>query len=108
MTPEKWQETKEKIREKFKVLDEYQEKDEERHEEKEVIIFEGIPGQVRLEFIKRPVILEKKTSYSRRIGGKVEVDYLYSDTEFTHALRTYIYNEQINDWQELKAHSFEL
>lgn len=108
MTPEKWKDTKEKVKEKFTILEDFKEKDEERREDKEIIIFEGPLGKVKLEFITRPVVLDKKTSYSRRIGSQVEVDYVYSEDDFTHSLKTYIYNEAEDFWTELRAHSFDL
>jgi len=108
MTPEKWQDTKVKIKEKFEILENYQEKDEERREDKEILIFNGPAGKIKLEFITRPVVLDKKTNYSRRIGSQVEVEYIYSEDEFTNTLKTYIFDAATNDWQELKAHNFEL
>lgn len=108
MTPEKWQETKDKVKEKFKILEEYQEKDEERREDREILIFQGPLGKIKLEFITRPVILDKKTTYSRRIGGGVAVEYVYSDNELTHSLKTYLYNEPLDEWQELKAQQFQI
>jgi len=106
MTPDKWLEIKDKIKEKFQTLENYQEKDEEKREEKEIIIFESQMGKVKLEFRKRPVILDKKTQFSRRIGSHVEVSYVYSDDEFTYTLKTYLFNQASDDWQELKANNF--
>lgn len=108
MRPEKWLEIKDKVKEKFKILEQYDENNEERREEKQVIIFEGPLGLIKLEYIKRPVVLDKKTNYSRRIGGMVEVDYIYSEDEFSYTLKTFIFDQPNQAWQEIKAHNFTL
>lgn len=108
MNPEKWQEIKDKIKEKFTISQQFNEHDEERREDKEIIIFEGPIGKIKLEYITRPVILDKKTIYSRRIGSQVEVEYVYSDDEYTHSLKIYQFNNQLNDWRELRAQQFNI
>jgi hypothetical protein len=47
------------------------------------------------------VVLDKKVSGSRRIGSHHEVEYVYSDSEFTHTLRAYKWDEGQGDWLEI-------
>jgi hypothetical protein len=49
----------------------------------------------------KPVVLDKKVSGSRRIGSHHEVEYVYSDSEFTHTLRAYKWDEGQGDWLEI-------
>lgn len=102
MLPDKWLETKEKIKSGFKIDNEYTEKNEDYHEDKEVIEFSGPIGKMKVEWITRPKIIDKKTSYSRRIGGNVSVDYVYSPDEMTYNLKVYKWDEATGDWQEIK------
>ena len=106
MLPEKWQETKEKILKNFEVIDQLKEKDEERQEEKEIIEFNGPLGKMRFEWLTRPKVIDKKTSYSRRIGSEVKVAYVYSPDEFIYNLKIYRWDEIVGDWQEVKAGGF--
>jgi len=105
MHPDKWPEIKEKILGNFEVLDQATEKNEERREETEIIEFKGPQGKMRLEWITRPKVLDKKTHYSNRIGGDVQVDYVYSEDEKTHTLKVFQEDTQGN-WQEIKADGF--
>ena len=108
MHPDKWPEIKEKIKSSFEVFDEHFEKDEERQEEVEVIEFNGPFGKMRMEWITRPKVLGKKTSYSQRIGGDIGVDYIYSEDEVTHTFKILKWDLVQNDWEEINADSLGL
>ncbi|MBU1036689.1 hypothetical protein KKF32_01470 [Patescibacteria group bacterium] len=102
MHPDKWQEIKEKIKNSMEVLDERTESNEERKESTEIIEFKSPLGKMKLEWVTRPKLLDKKTHFSRRIGGEVKVDYVYADNEFTHTLKIY-QEDGSEDWQEMKS-----
>ncbi len=107
MTKEKWQEIVGKVKDSFELEDEGGEHlEDEGGVDIEYIIFTGPLGRMRLEFITKPVILDKKTTYSRRIGSETAVDYIYSETEKSEKLNAYKWNDTINDWQEIEAGSF--
>jgi len=109
MTQEKWQEIIGKIKDDFPV--EETEKihfDEEGGVDLEYIIFKGPLGRMKLEFITKPVVLDKKTKYSNRIGQQTVVEYVYSPDELSHKLKAYKWDEAINDWLEMEAKKFEL
>ena len=59
-----------------------------------------------MEFISKPVVLDKKTTYSRRIGSETKVDYVYSDEEKSHTLIAYKWDEDLGDWTEIEAENF--
>ena len=80
MTPERWKNTINNIRDKFAIEEENTMRlDEEGGIDIEYVVFNSPLGKIRLEFISKPVVLDKKTTYSRRIGSETKVDYVYSD-----------------------------
>jgi len=109
MLPEKWQEIVGKIKDNFEVEEAGSEHlEDEGGIEVEYIAFNGPLGKMRLEFISKPVILDKKTKYSNRIGSETVVNYIYSSDEKSHKLKAYKWDEGINDWLEMEAKKFEL
>jgi hypothetical protein len=106
MMVEKWEEIKQKILSGFTIFNQETLTDEERHEDTEVIEFAGPAGKMKVEWITRPKVLDKKTQYSNRIGSSISVDYVYSPDEITHTFKVYNWNEALSDWQEIKAGGF--
>jgi len=51
----------------------------------------------------RPLVVDKKTHFSNRIGGGTHVEYIYSKTESTSRVRLYRWNEGKSDWDEVDA-----
>lgn len=101
MTKEKWKEIKTHIKNSFGII-------EEREEELdpgivEIVEFDGPNGRMILRYITRPVILDKKTSYSNRAGSAVKVDYVFSDTESKSHLELYVWSEDEDDWKKVDA-----
>ncbi len=72
----------------------------------EFITFKGPLGRMKLEFISKPVVLDKKTTYSRRIGAETQVDYIYSKDEKSYKLKAYKWDEAREDWVEMEAGAF--
>ena len=101
MTTERWQEVKQLITSKFQV--ESTSEEDLEPGQAEVIIFRGPLGRLQAKFITRPKMLGKKTGYSNRIGGDVNVQYVFSDNEFVSHLELSKWDEAANDWQELDA-----
>jgi len=109
MLPEKWQEIIGRIKDGFPVEEtEKVHLDEEGGLDIEYIIFKGPLGRMKLEFISRPVVLDKKTKYSNRVGQQTVVEYVYSPDEFSHKLKAYKWDEAVGDWAEMEAKSFAL
>ncbi|MFH1366513.1 MAG: hypothetical protein ABIH38_00805 [Patescibacteria group bacterium] len=104
MTKEKWEEIKGQIKDSFSVTDERKEPlGEDRPGEMEIIEFNGPLGKMKLEFITHPVVLDKKGMGSKRIGGHVAVEYIYSKDEFVHTFIAYKWDDPRNDWVEMEA-----
>jgi hypothetical protein len=104
MTREKWETIKGNILDNFKVLDKGKEYyDEEGGVDLDYLEFNSPLGKTRLEFIEKPVVLDKKTIYSHRGGSDTGVEYLYSQTEKSSRLKAYKWDEAENDWVEIAA-----
>ncbi len=107
MTRDKWQTIIGNIKDNFEVIENAKEYiDEEGGIDIEYIIFKGPLGKIRLEFIEKPVVLDKKTTYSRRIGSETKVDYVYSEHEKASQMSAYKWDDAQDDWIEMDAASF--
>jgi hypothetical protein len=109
MNPEKWEQIKGNVLDNMEVeeSDRYTVEDEG-GAQIEYIVFASPLGRTKLEFVSKPLILDKKTLYSNRIGSETKVEYVYSDTEKTHKLNVYKWDEDQGDWQEIDAKNFSL
>ena len=107
MNIDRWRDIVANIKDNFQVHDSGKEHiDDEGGIDIEFIVFSSSQGKFRLEFVSKPVILDKKTTFSKRIGSDTAVDYVYSDTERTQQLIAYTWSETENDWQEIDAKNF--
>ncbi len=108
MHPEKWKNVIGNIKDNFEVEEhDSHHLDEEGGKTIEYIIFTGPLGRMKLEYISRPIVLDKKTTYSRRIGSETKVEYVYSEDEKSHRMVAYKWNEDRDDWAEMDARAFE-
>lgn len=102
MTNDRWLEIRDIVKEKFgdveAGVDQYE---EEGGTTIEWLEFDGPLGSMRLEFESRPVILDKKTVGSNRMGSEAHVQYIYSPTEKTTKLYAYRFDSETEDWQEI-------
>lgn len=106
MNLEKWQSIVGKVKDKFVIDDEgKQHLEDEGGVDIEYMVFTSPIGKIRLELVIKPVILDKKTTYSRRIGSETKVDYIYSD-EKSYKLYTYKWDDNENDWLEIESNNF--
>ena len=106
MHPDKWPEIKEKILTSFKVLNQEVLANQEERETIEIIEFVSPLGRMKLEWLKKPKVLGKKTHYTGRIGSAVSVDYVLSEDEYACSLTVYKWNPAMDDWQEIDAGNF--
>lgn len=107
MTKEKWENIKNNILDNFEVEDRGDvHMDEEGGIDIEYIVFAGPLGRMRLEYVMKPVVLDRKTTYSRRIGSETKVDYVYSEGEKTEKLLVYKWDESAGEWIEMEAGMF--
>lgn len=102
----RWQELKGEIKDKFLVEAEGQEELAEGRGAKEFIVFTSPLDKLKLEFSRRPKVIDKKITYSNRIGSEVLVDYIYSDTEKIEQLLVYRWSEADKVWLPLEQELF--
>ena len=106
MNIEKWQNIISLIKDKFEVEEEGVEELEDIPDGKvEFIIFSGPLGRMRLEYTTKPVILDKKTIGSKRIGSDTAVQYIYSDTEVSNTFKAYKWDADSEEWTEMEKES---
>ena len=107
MQPEKWNQIKGRIKDNFPVREEgVQRLEDEGGVDIEYIEFSGPLGLMRLEYVSKPVVLDKKTVYSKRIGSETKVDYVYSETERSHQMTAYKWDDSQEDWLEMDGAMF--
>jgi len=109
MSDEKWAGIKEQIKEKFGIDGEHVYEDDLEDNlgnvfpgTKDVVVFRGLQGKMKLERVNHPMILEKKMHYHKGAGGTAKVEYIVSDTEKTHRITAYVWDEASDDWKELE------
>lgn len=115
MNDEKWGDVVNLIEQKFEVLDKTKEENpigddfgEEKATEKiETIIFNGSLGKIKVERTTRPIILDKKSHYTKRMGTSAQTEIIYSKDEFSHKFKAYKWDDIDNDWVEIEAGKLE-
>jgi hypothetical protein len=107
MQLEKWQDILDKITSNFVVQDKGKyHLDEQGGSDVEFLIFESPIGLVKLELTSKPVVLDKKTIYSNRIGSDTNIEYVYSPTEKNYKMLAYKYKEEDDTWLSIDNQSF--
>ena len=100
MNDEKWEMMRDQIQRKFKVSEHTtSEPDVRDHAVREVLVFEGPTGPMKLERVTRPLVLEKKPVYSNRVGSGVGYEFVFHPTEKTH--RESLFRWENNGWTEM-------
>lgn len=104
MNEEKWQNILSMIEDKFEIIEKGQNLPENKGVDKvEFIIFIGPLGKMKLEYLTKPVVLRKKTLYSKRAGSETAVDYEYSNTEKFNELKAFKWDDQGDNWSEIEG-----
>lgn len=107
MQIERWNEIIGNIKDNFDIVDQGEERlDEEGGVDVEFIEFNGPLGKMRLEFVTKPIVLDKKTTYSNRIGSETKVDYIYSQSEKSSKLNAYKWDNESGEWVEIESKNF--
>lgn len=113
MDQDRWEQIKENIKRKFRILEEGTEDLVVRTNEGEVksgkaefLVTETPMGKVKLALEKRPVVLDKKFIYSHRAGQAARTEYEFSDTEFSYKLKAYLWSDDEDRWSEIDAGNF--
>lgn len=101
MDQEKWGEILDRVKSQFEIIEHTKATPEGGVGETETLIFTNPMGKIKLEWITRPVIIDKKVIGAHRRGGagQAQVEYVYSDTETTHKLEAH--REVDGEWQAI-------
>ncbi|MFZ1947227.1 MAG: hypothetical protein WAW06_06740 [bacterium] len=102
MNDEKWYYLLEEIDRKFGIEERTTEEVPEKRLKVEKAIFTGAGGRMKLERSTRALVLERQVKFSRRIGGETQEKFLYSDTEKTHRVLLFKWDEQSGIWREIE------
>ncbi len=102
MQDEKWKNIIARILDDFDVIEHETEELDPGPGDVEYIIFNGPLGKMKLERTNKPVILDKKSLGSRRIGSESSIQYTYSETEKVHNFKAYQWEEEKDSWVEME------
>ena len=104
MHEDKWKDTVAMVKSKFTVLADGKEQIEDiPNATREFVEFDSPTGRMRLEYVVRPAVLDKKTTYSKHGGAASDVQYVYSKDDFVRRMEAFSWNEAAERWEELKA-----
>lgn len=113
MNDEKWLDLLGEIKERLEVLEHRKENFDIKDDfgvkgkgEREIIVFKGEMGKMKLEREKRPVILDKKVHYVKTKGTGAMIEYVLSEEETTSKVFCYRWNEQLQEWEEINLSRF--
>lgn len=107
MNDERWFELKEKLKEKFSDIKESAENTSHEDdvgnkipEKKESLEFKSPLGELRIERVTHPKIIDKKAHYHKGSGG-AKVEYVLSNEEVTHKMTIYK-KDDFGEWRPLE------
>jgi hypothetical protein len=99
---EKWEELVSRIERKLKVYEKRSLTSPDGKTKTETLVFSGPAGRMKLERVSKPLVIDKKMHYSRRIGSTPSTEYVYSPTEKVQKVRLFKWSEQKQDWEEIR------
>ncbi len=99
----KWERLLDQIEKQFGFLEHEVREVPDRHMTIETAVFEGASGRMKLERAVHPLVLEEKVHYSKRIGGDVNVERVYSDTENVDTVKLYRWIPRERRWVEMEV-----
>jgi len=101
LNDEKWYYLLEEIDRKFGIQEKRTEDVPEKRLKVETAVFTGAGGKMKLERSTRALVLERQVKFSHRIGGESTEKYLYSDSEKTHRVMLFRWDEDSRAWQQI-------
>jgi len=109
MSPDKWEQIKEMANKNFEVLSNevFELSGEQGEGTCEELVFNGPLGKIKLEMVVKPLVVGKKTHYSKRMGTGAKVDYITSETEKVRTFFAYKWDEAGEKWVEMDSSHFE-
>lgn len=106
MLPEKWQNLIGEIKDKFEVSEQGSEHlDDDGGTDIEFIVFKSPLGILRMEYVTKPVVLDRKTKYSNRFGAETRIDYVYGEEKMSK-MDVYKWDEGAEEWTLIDNKNF--
>ena len=113
MDTDRWEQIRENIKRKFKVLEQGTEdltvptsEGDIKSGKAEFLVVETPMGRMKLAYESHPVVLDKKLIYSHQQGKSARTEYTFSDKEFSHKLKAYKWDDDEETWNEIDAAAF--
>lgn len=97
----KWEKLVDQIDRMFGFIEHTNDDYPDRHMSVETVVFDGASGRMKLERVVRPVVIDKKTSFTKRIGSEVGVEYVYSEDEFVDTVKLYRWDRLASQWRQI-------
>lgn len=101
MNQERWQELKVRLEESFEIVSHTMLELDPGPGKVERIVFRTPSASMKAEFTTKPRVVGERGMGSRRIGGDVSIQKVYSTTETVCTLK--LFRQQGDDWTELSA-----
>jgi len=97
----KWEDLVDKIEKLFGFLTHTTEEYPERRMTVETVIFDGASGRMKLERTVKPLVLDKKVTYSKRIGSETTTEYVFSEDEFVDTVKFFKWDRLAGEWKQI-------
>jgi hypothetical protein len=101
MLQSKWEDLIDKIEKLFGFIEHTTDEYPERRMTVETVVFDGASGRMMLERTVKPLVLDTKTIFSKRVGSETTTDYVLSDTEFVDTVRYYKWDKLAGEWKQI-------
>jgi len=97
----KWEDLIDKIEKLFGFIEHTTKEYPERRMTVETAVFEGASGRIKLQRTVKPVVLDQKTTYSKRIGSEVTTEYVLSEDEYVDTVCFYRWDDLAREWEQI-------
>lgn len=97
----KWEDLIDKIEKLFGFVEHTTEEYPERRMTVETAVFDGATGRIKLERTVKPVVLDQRTSYSKRADGDVTTEYVLSDDEYVDTVLFFKWDSLAREWTQI-------
>ncbi|MBM3307889.1 MAG: hypothetical protein FJY74_06155 [Candidatus Eisenbacteria bacterium] len=102
MHQNKWESLLDKIESQFGFVEHRVDRFDDRRLTVETVVFDGAGGRMKLERAVRPVVLDRRAHYTKRVGSAASVEYVYSDTETSDTVTLSVWDRAAGDWREIE------
>jgi hypothetical protein len=97
----KWEDLLDKIEKLFGFIEHETEEFPERRMTVETVVFDGASGRMKLERTVKPVVLESRNIYSKRVGGEATTEYTLSEDEYVDTVHFYKWDRLAREWKQI-------